>query len=287
MAYWIFKLAKQEIYDDNPGKLYSFDNTHSMRVHDGDVFIYLDKQKDYSFTATGTVKKLSTRIPTEEEVKRNSKVRSVFNADLAEVSWFKEPLSISPTTKIGQRNRARLGITDVNLLGWSQSIPSLSEPMYQSIMDIVEVDGLLSMASMKPGDFYVDDRWGKTRIREALSCFRDTVLSRDNYRCVVCGTKMEAVIEAAHISPYATDKNNRANPANGICLCTFCHRALDRHVIALQPDGKLLVDSSIDDPIALEHFSRVSPSVRKQWLMGITPEFLELTIKWFYQCSKV
>jgi predicted restriction endonuclease len=92
---------------------------------------------------------------------------------------------------------------------------------------------------------------------------------------------MKTALDAAHLSPYATDSKNRANPANGVCLCAYCHRALDRRLIAIQASGDLLVCPSIDDAIAKEHFTRVTPDLRRLWLSGVNPEFLELGVEWF------
>src|ERR1044072_6969053 len=120
MAYWIFKLAEQKLYPDIHGKKYVFDNTHSVRVQANDVFLYLDKRVGYSFTAIGLIKKVDKRNPTAAEAERTSKVRTIFEAYLSDLIWFEKPLSISPQVKIGRRNRAKLGIVDLNLLGWSQ-----------------------------------------------------------------------------------------------------------------------------------------------------------------------
>jgi HNH endonuclease len=283
MTYWIFKLAKQELYPDIHGDQYVFDNTHSVRVQADDIFIYLDKREGYAFTATGTIKKLIKRAPTPAEAKRTSKVRTVFTAHLADLIWFEKPLSISPQTKGGKSNRAKLGIVGVNALGWSQSMPALNEAMYQAIMDLTQAKKLALQSTINEHDYSVPDAWGKTKIRKAVARFSNTVFERHGKKCVVCGTQLEEVIEAAHLSPYAADKNNRANPANGVCLCTYCHRALDRRLIAICPDGRLLISSTIDDPIALTHFQRVTTGTRKQWLNGVEPVFLELTVMWFKQ----
>lgn len=282
MAYWIFKLAEQKIYPDIPGKQYVYDNTHSVRVEQGDVFLYLDKRRDYSFTATGTVKMISERIPSDNESIRTPRVRKVFTAHLQDVIWFKEPLTISPITKQGKWNRSRLGIIDVNLLGWSQSIPSLNELMYQKILDLAEIENLVSPAQ-ENSDFSIPDNWGKTKVRSAIKKFSEPVMARSNSTCIVCGTSLEGIVEAAHLSPYASDKDNRANPGNGICLCKFCHRALDLRLIAIAPDGLLLVARSVTDPIARYHFSQVEPHQRRRWLQGVNPKFLELTVQWFHE----
>ena len=56
--------------------------------------------------------------------------------------WFNESLSISPLSKEGMRNRSRLGIIDVNLLGWSQTMPDIGEAMYTNILDLAQELGL-------------------------------------------------------------------------------------------------------------------------------------------------
>ena len=123
MSYWLFKVADQEYYRDKRGKEYVYDNTHSIRVAPKDIFLYLDKREKYSFTGTGSVSKITNRHPSKKEAHRNRKVRTVFTAKLQDMIWFTEPLTINPSSKLGKRNRTQLGITNANLLGWSQSIP--------------------------------------------------------------------------------------------------------------------------------------------------------------------
>jgi hypothetical protein len=283
MAYWIFKLSRQELYPDVPGQKYIYDNTHSVRVRGGDVFLFLDKRKKYSFTATGCVADIRERAPTPTEAARTANVRTVFEAHLSELIYFTPPLSISPLIDEGRANRAKLGIEDVNLLGWSQSIPRLNEAMYDSIMDLAQQKRIIpNIAPVNP-DFSVPDSWGKVRVRKALGTFVNTVLSRHGNRCGVCGTGLAEVLDAAHLSPYCTDVKNRANPSNGICLCSFCHRALDQRLIAIEADGTVLVASEINDEIARAHFSSVPATIRRGWIEGIDPEFLALTVVWFKQ----
>jgi hypothetical protein len=285
MPYWIFKLSKQELYPDVPGSQYVYDNTHSLRVRAGDIFLYLDKRKNYSFTATGCISNITTRAPTAAESSRAPHVRTVFSAHLSDLVHFIAPLSISPLTPEGRANRAKLGLTDVNLMGWSQSIPKLSEQMYEAIMQLAQTKRLLP-AVLANSDFSIPDTWGKVRIRKAIGAFTNEVLNRHQSRCVVCGTTIQEVLDAAHLSPYAADVANRANPRNGVCLCTYCHRALDQRLIALTPDGVLLISPSIHDPIAAAHFTAVGATTRRAWLSGVEPKFLELTVTWFNEAAQ-
>jgi hypothetical protein len=284
LSYWIFKLAEQELYPDVPGKEYVFDNTHSIRVREGDAFLYLDKRKGYSFTASGVVARLDKREPTAVEAGRNNKIRTVFVASLQDVVVFKRPLSITPTTKAGRRNRALLGIEDANLLGWSQSMPGLGETMYDKIMDLAEDRALIPLEHI-PNSFAVPDTWARVKIRRVLKGFTDDVLTRSGGACVVCGTAVPGLVDAAHLSGYATDRNNRANPSNGMALCAFCHRAFDQRLIAVKRNGELLVSPKLTDAVATFHVSRIDGARRALWLEGVGEEFIELTVRLFGEAN--
>ena len=254
----------------------------ARRVVAEDVFLYLDKREKYSFTGTGIVNNINERPPTRAEAQRNERVRTVFTAELREMIWFDKSLTISASTRQGRRNRARLGITDLNLLGWSRSMPSLNEHMYEAILNLADTMKLIpELPTPDNIDFSIPDSWGKAKTRSALRKFSDTVMDRSNSHCIVCGTSLSGLLDAAHLSSYAADKNNRANPANGICLCKYCHRAFDLRLIAIQKNGDLLVASSVDDKIAKHHFSQITREQRAQWLEDVDDKFLELTVELF------
>jgi hypothetical protein len=281
MAFWIFKTTKQELYPDKLGERYVYDNTHSVRVSKGDYFIYLDKEQGYAFTGIGVVKRIGERKPTKAEASRRDKIRVVFTAHLTEVEWFEPPLSISPATKSGRANRAELGIVDVNLLGWSQSMPSISREMFFGILDLAEKTLTLNRGDSDNQDYSIPDSWSRTRARKKLRSFSDEAFARSNSRCVVCGTGLIGLLDAAHLSPYATDIKNRANPANGICLCKYCHTALDKRLIAICSSGEVTVSQTVQDDIASIHFEGVGKECRATWLAGVDPKFLALTTEWF------
>lgn len=59
--------------------------------------------------------------------------------------------------------------------------------------------------------------------------WRNAVLSRDGYRCQMCGrqcAKTERGLAAHHILPYATNPDARLDLANGVTLCRSCHMGL-------------------------------------------------------------
>ena len=74
------------------------------------------------------------------------------------------------------------------------------------------------LVELNPSNYAIPDAWSLIRARHSLEQFREAVLRRQDYRCAICGTTLREVLEVAHISSYATDITNRANPANGIAL---------------------------------------------------------------------
>ena len=273
MSHWLFKVSDQAKYPDEPGVRYVYDNTHSIRLEAGDTFLYLDKTKRYSFTGTGIVKRIRSRPPTASEAARAPSVRVVNAAQLADVLWFTKPLSISTTTKVGMANRALLGIVDVNKLGWSQSMPRISMEMYDAILNTAAAEHLIQPAGSP--SFRIPDGLPRSKTRPYVEAWAKAVHARADTTCAVCGSRQSEIIEAAHLSPWAADPDNRANPANGLSLCTLCHRALDRGLIAIRSDGELLVRPDVADPVAIHHFTRLSSADRKALIAGAHPKFLD------------
>jgi 5-methylcytosine-specific restriction endonuclease McrA len=68
---------------------------------------------------------------------------------------------------------------------------------------------------------------GKSRAEYKL--WRDSVLKRDNYRCVLCGRDdTEIKIHTHHIKPFSKYPELRTSIANGVTLCAECHRDVHR-----------------------------------------------------------
>jgi hypothetical protein len=274
MNFWIFKLAEQSRYADEHGKTYAFDNTHSRKVQDGDLFLYLDKEKDYSFTATGMIEKVVSRDakPTE---RTNDRVRIIHEAKLADLITFRERLTISPRTRKGQANRARLRLHDVNSLGWGISIPRLTEDLYERIVNLAEEVVGFEPDQAGAQDYSIEDHYSRTKKRKKRGNFNSAVFKFCRTTCVICGTRQREVLHAAHLSPWAEDVANRANPHNGICLCGFCHLALDAGLFSFKLDGTVESLVETEDEMVWAHLRALAPEARRSLLGHIDPELYE------------
>ena len=275
MTCWIFKLSEQEQYADQQGQTYVYDNRHSVRVAAGDSFVYLDKRSGgYGFSGHGTVTQVLVE-KTEAGELGQPRLSRVFTAELGDFVKYIRPLDIRPASAEGKRNRASLGITDVNKLGWSRSIAQVNPYIYVSIVDLAYRRSCIEIAPLDTQDFTVPDVWSHVRRRHSLETFRRTVLLRQGFACAICGTTLREVLDVAHISRYSTDVKNRANPANGIGLCAYCHRAFDGGVFQLHENGAVSVRDGLEsDAVAMAHLSNLSVEARLRLLEGIDSELL-------------
>lgn len=79
------------------------------------------------------------------------------------------------------------------------------------------------------------------RTRLGQDFFRSAVCSAYAWHC--CATRLggREIVEACHIVPWADDKTNRLNPANGLCLSATMHKAYDASLMAVTPDGLIVI----------------------------------------------
>ena len=278
MSYWIFKVSDQGIYPDIPGKQYVYDNTHSVRVKADDEFVYLKKSgTQYGLVGAGRVSKVIQRLAGEGE-RRIAKVTRLFTAHLADLVWFPKLFDLSTRTKAGRHNRLSIGLPrDLNSIGWSISMPQLERDLFVRLLDAALDSAFQANApavQMNDADWQVDDTWSLVKRRSRMRTFRAIVLSRHEYTCLVCGTQLPSVLEAAHIRSYTSDKSQRANPANGICLCSYCHAAYDYGDIAILADGEVRCCGDIRDGMALKHFTALPQEKRRHWLLGVDKKLL-------------
>ena len=275
MAHWIFKLSDQEVYPDEIGVKYVYDNRHSIHVATRDSFLYLDKRGGrYSFNGHGDIVGVSSRKPTPQE-SVTPKVRRIYSAQLGEYVRYSSPLDIRSNSIQGKLNRSKLGIIDVNRLGWSGSIASIPQTRFEEILDLAYAESVVSLDLLELDDYEVPDTYSLVKRRHSLESFKAKVLGRQNHTCAICGTTMKEVLDVAHISSYAGDPKNRANPANGIGLCSYCHRAFDGTVFTVHEDGEVFAARDLgNDAIAKAHLSGLSSGGRVKLLAGIDKKLL-------------
>ena len=83
--------------------------------------------------------------------------------------------------------------------------------------------------------------------RRGQDLFRRAVLSAYQNRCCVTGVSDTRLLVASHIKPWRDDKENRLNPANGLCLNVLHDKAFDIGLITIGEDYRIKISSTLKD----------------------------------------
>ena len=86
-----------------------------------------------------------------------------------------------------------------------------------------------------------------TMARLGQNYFRKMVLKNYGNRCCVTGLDIPQILRASHIVAWASDKDNRMNPENGLCLSATYDAAFDKHLISFDDDYRMIVSKEIKD----------------------------------------
>ncbi len=85
------------------------------------------------------------------------------------------------------------------------------------------------------------DRQQIVRIRTVQRFFRTAVLASYENCCAMCGIAVAELLNASHIIPWSENANRRADPTNGLALCSLHDRAFDRGLLTVDVDHRIVV----------------------------------------------
>lgn len=89
------------------------------------------------------------------------------------------------------------------------------------------------------------DRQQLVRVRTVQGFFRRAVLASYEYRCAMCGICVVELLNASHIIPWNSDVKRRADPTNGLALCSLHDRAFDRGLLTIDERLRIVVSGSL------------------------------------------
>lgn len=150
----------------------------------------------------------------------------------------------------------------------------LYHPIYPVCVRAMHVDTLtceLSVGTpdrLAPLPSHAQDAWEATRryttveARQRLhqAQFRHYVVRAYAERCAVCRIPRPDLLDAAHILPDR-DPGSTVEIPNGLALCPLHHRAFDRDLLGVRPDGVIELSNELletkDGPTFEQAFRRV------------------------------
>lgn len=94
----------------------------------------------------------------------------------------------------------------------------------------------------------------KNRINQSF--FRKMILHEYSGQCCITGLNLIEVLRASHIVSWASDKQNRMNPANGMCLSATYDAAFDRHLISFDEEYRMILNPDLRDYYTNQAFKK-------------------------------
>ena len=98
------------------------------------------------------------------------------------------------------------------------------------------------------------ERLATRRQRLVQGFFREAVLSSYENKCAMCSLDLQDLLIAGHIIPWSKDVARRADPRNGLLLCSLHDKAFEHGHLSVSPDYKILVSQKVIRPrVSLMH----------------------------------
>lgn len=168
----------------------------------------------------------------------------------------------------------------IDLLKLSESVQEvLSTGLYSPDVEKIILPERYTRVSEFLNPQMGEDKQVTAKVRLGQNFFRRSVLANCGDRCMITGCRYPSLLEAAHILPWSDFHSDRLSMGNGIALNVLMHRAYDRNLMGISPDGKVeFAESFIKSNEAFYHrsleqyvrqpidFGRVKEQINKEYL---------------------
>ena len=128
--------------------------------------------------------------------------------------------------------------------------------IYAQVLERVPVDNVIGTSANRAEEAEITelldrnipttDRQALVQARVGQGLFRDRVLGLWSHSCAVTGCSVKVALRASHIKPWSesTDQE-RLDPYNGLPLLATLDALFDKHLIAFNAQGKMLISSEL------------------------------------------
>ena len=260
MAYCVFVLRPDSIYDDSPAEQYQFPKQYLGRARDasGDWIVYLEPKKVRDSRGYFAIARVQDIIP-------DPKAPDMFLAVIEPGSYLDFARAVPFNDQNGPIERGLLN-ENGRLSGRAQSaVRPISPTDFLSILEkgideSEQIPPRLGLAEPAPGFVADQARYAPETERQRLQqmtsrivrdrVFRRVVLRAYDERCAITGLKFingggRAEVDAAHIRPVQHNGPDIIN--NGIALSGTAHWMFDRGLISLSDRFEILVSRQVND----------------------------------------
>ncbi len=85
----------------------------------------------------------------------------------------------------------------------------------------------------------------EVKVRLHQRFFREVVIASYGSSCCVCSNPVPQLLTAVHIIPWANREDLRANPRNGLCLCSLHHDGFDHGLWTIEDSYEIRLSSEL------------------------------------------
>lgn len=160
---------------------------------------------------------------------------------------------------------------------WDEFANDQERLLFESERILAELQGTTVEQKFKAALLDINDYSGEEKIREVATrvnqyIFREKILSNYEYKCALTGIDIPQLLVASHIIPWSVNKEERLNPANGICLSSLYDSAFDRGLIGFDKNYKVVLSDRLQENYEKPYYSNYFGSI-KGLQMALPEEF--------------
>ena len=155
---------------------------------------------------------------------------------------------------------------------WNEFIDDRERLLFESEKILAELEGTtvekkyrddLRDIPQMPGDDKI--RLVKTRVNQHV--FRQIVLANYSGQCALTGIDISELLVASHILPWSDNKEERLNPANGICLSSLYDKAFDTGLISFTNEKRVIFSSLLSQNVGKDYYNHYFVPIQNRMLM--------------------
>lgn len=232
--------------DDTDFITYSWDRHRNNKIRSGDLFIYrkpgkLSATRQFYFYGCGQFENITSDDNVVASIINSYEFEQpIRQADLEDFRWeWKERYDS------WEHFWNQYGINEVTRNDYHRLLSLLDRDDYNPQEEAVVKE---ARKRIKKQDYFVDDVQAMAKVRPWQREWSHIVKESYGWRCAMCDISDPGFLVGSHIIPVkdTSHKHDRANPANGLCLCVLHDKVFDKGYLSIDKTFAIIFSSAID-----------------------------------------
>lgn len=119
-----------------------------------------------------------------------------------------------------------------------------------------------TLQDIQSENYHADDEKSEATRSSKQSVFSNKVKNNYGNTCAICGIQTKSLLIGSHIIPWATRKDIRLDPSNGISLCVMHDKLFDAGYITLSTEYKVVFSDVVNSDLPLKAITDLIKGVK-------------------------